>query len=205
MASSAFETPLRKLRLETEWLHYEFAKASSDPNSRRSQLTCEMSVIRLYDSWARFCRAAVIISAYGKTETLSGTLLTASSLPSITSRAQVIPTLLSTFKKKKHLYEPDWDRADQCIDAGRRLVIQNLSTMAAALGAVNSPADEIRHVRNFYAHRRQDSCANALSTNCFPVLRRPVVFRLNDYTTGGTTVIASWIQRLLAIAVAAVQ
>lgn len=203
MATSAFETPLRKLRLETGWLQGEFAKASADPDSRRSQLTCEMSIIRLYDSWARFCREAVIISAYGKTTTLSGTNLKSSSLPAITSRSQVIPVLIATYKKRLH--EPDWERVDQFVDAGQRLALQNLSTLAAAFGATNSPADEIRHVRNFYAHRRQGSCANALATNHFPLLHRPIVFRLNEYRTGGSTVLESWIQRLLAVAVAAVQ
>jgi hypothetical protein len=203
MAKSAFDTPLRRLRRETEWLRYEFAKASAAPDSRQSQLICEMSVIRIYDSWARFCRETVITSAYGKTVTLSGIRLTASSLPAITSKSQVIPALLSTYKNR--IYEPDWERADQCIDAGSRLAVQNLSTIAAAFGASNSPADEIRHIRNFYAHRRRGSCANALATNYFPTLRRPVVFRLNDFSVGGGTVLESWIQRLLAIADASVQ
>ena len=203
MAESSFNVPLRRLRSETEWLRGEFARATSEPHLRSSQLTCEMAVIRLYDSWARFCREAVIISAYGKTKTLGGTHLVSSSLPAITNKSSVIPVLISTFRKS--VYEPDWDRADKCIDAGRRLAIRNLSTFSSAIGATNSPANEIRHVRTFYAHRRQGSCANALATNYFPSLRRPIVFRLNDYTAGGDTVIESWVNRLLAIAVAAVQ
>ena len=35
-----------------------------------------------------------------------------------------------------------------------------------------------------------------LSDELFPpLLRRPIVYRFNDYTTGGSTVIESWIQR----------
>ena len=110
MAKCAFEVPLRRLRLEMAWLCAEFKKAASVPTNRQSQLACEMAVIRLYDSWARFCRDAVIISAYGKTTTLSGTELRASSLSTITAKSQVIPVLQSTFKKRPH--EPDWERAE---------------------------------------------------------------------------------------------
>jgi len=203
MADSAFVTPLRRLRSETDWLRREFASASKEPTLRRSQLTCEMAVIRLYDSWARFCREAVIISAYGKTRTLGGTHLMSSSRPDITKKSTVIPVLISTYRKC--VYEPDWDRADKCIDAGQRLSIPNLSTLSSAIGATNSPANEIRYVRNFYAHRRAGSCAHALATNHFAFPRKPIVFKLNEFTVGGSTVIDSWASRLVAIATAAVQ
>jgi hypothetical protein len=202
MAASAFEVPLRRLMSEFEWLREEFARSASNQGSRHSQLACEMAVIRLYDSWARFCRELIIMSAYGKTLTLGGMRLK-TSLPAIKSKALVVPTLMSTFKKQ--VYEPDWERADKCIDAGRRLKIMNISTVSAAIGAMNSPADEIRHVRNFFAHRRKGSSANALGTGYFPNLHRPVVFKLNESTPGRGTVIDYWIRTLLAIAFASAQ
>jgi protein-S-isoprenylcysteine O-methyltransferase Ste14 len=81
----------------------------------------------------------------------------------------------------------------------------NLPTVAAAIGAINSPAEEIRHVRNFYVHRRRGAAQKALSTGHFPHSRHPVVFELTSYASGGKTVIESWIDGLILIATAAAQ
>jgi hypothetical protein len=202
MPKSDLATPLRSLRLEYAWLYAEFSKSATSQIAHQSELTCEMVVIRAYDAWARFCRELIITSAYGNTVTLGGATL-AKSLPAISNRASVVPVLLSTYKRNR--YEPDWDRANDCVDAGTRLAISNLSTVAGALGATNSPADQVRHVRNYYAHRRQGTCDRALATGYFPNLNRPIVYQLNAYTTGGITVMQSWIDGLLTIATAAVQ
>jgi hypothetical protein len=59
----------------------------------------------------------------------------------------------------------------------RRLNIANTGTLAAALGASNSPAEEIGNVRNYYAHRRRGAAALAIACNVFSG-SRPVVFDL---------------------------
>lgn len=197
MPRSDLEKPLRRLRLEVLWLHEEFVEHSKAPSLRASQLMAEMSVIRLCDSWARFCRDMIVISAYGRTTTLDGTILGANLHANLTNKNQVIPHLLSLYKKRT--YEPNWHRASECINAGELLRIQNLANVSAALGANNSPAEEIRHVRNFYAHRNKDTWAKAQSTGCFTNVN-PTVFDLNQYIEGSITVIDSWKQRLLAIA-----
>jgi hypothetical protein len=81
----------------------------------------------------------------------------------------------------------------------------NLSTVSAALGAINSPADEIRRVRNFYAHRKQGAAMKAASTNLFSNPVSPVVFELAGYTSGGNRVIESWVAGLIVVATAAAQ
>jgi hypothetical protein len=185
------------------WLQREFILAALDPDyGRRAQLTCEGAVLRLHDSWARFCREVIVISAVGRTTTLGGLQLTPCN-PAIKKRASVIPILLSTYKKKK--YEPKWFDATECIDAGSRLSIVNLSTVSAALGATNSPAEEIKHVRNFYAHRKKGTCMNAAGTNLFLRPTRPIPPDLTRYTSGGNMVIEAWVTDLLTVATAAVQ
>jgi hypothetical protein len=204
MMESAFHDPLKRLRLETAWLQKEFIQAVNSGGGRHTQLTCEMAVIRLHDAWARFCRELIILSAFGHTVTLSGVQLNPSSA-AIRSRSLVIPVLLSTYHRKGRVFEPKWADAGECVDAARRLSIMNLSTVAAALGAVNSPANDIRCVRNFYAHRRKGAAMNAGATNLFSNPLRPVVFELAGYTHGGDRVIESWITGLIDVGTAAVQ
>ena|SRR5271157_515227 len=199
---SAFHRPLKRLRLETWWLQEEFVSMCARPSERNKQLTCEMAVVRLHDAWSRFCRELIIISASERTLTLGGLQLKPLNA-AINTRAAVVPFLLSTYKKRT--YEPKWGDATECIDAARRLSIMNLATVAAALGAINSPANDIRNVRNFYAHRGKGAAQRAVATNLFSNPTRPVVFELSAYTSGGKRVIESWVERLLAVAIAAAQ
>jgi hypothetical protein len=115
----------------------------------------------------------------------------------------VIPNLLATYGKRRR-YEPKWARATECIDAAIRLKIANTGTVTAALGATNSPADEIRHVRNYYAHRRQGAAALAVACSVFAG-PRPIVFDLTAYKNAGETFLESWINGLTLVATAAAQ
>ncbi len=199
---SAFYDPLIRLRKETGWLLFEFSQSAKRFQAdRHGQLACEMVVIRMHDAWSRFCRDLVITSAVGNTQTLGGVTIPKS--PVINSRADVIPALLAKYKKRK--YEPNWYDAVECLGAAQRLAITNLSTVSAAIGAANSPAEEIRIVRNFYAHRKHGSAQNALATGLFSARSWPVVFDLVNYKIAGETVIESWVRGLTSVAVTASQ
>jgi hypothetical protein len=121
-----------------------------------------MAVVRLHDSWTRFCRELIVLSAYGNTVTFSGNQISKSN-PLITDLASVIPLLMSSLYRKPQWSEPRWGTARDCIDAATRLGIQNLSTVAAAIGAANSPGNELRIIRNFYAHRKKETSIKATS------------------------------------------
>lgn len=200
--TSAFEIPIKRLQLELTWLEREFLRAATSGKHRHTQLTCEMAVVRLHDAWARFCRRLVILSALGRTSTLGGVPLSPCSA-TVTRHSLVVPTLLATYKKRRH--EPRWADATECIDAAQRLNIKNFSTVSAALAATNSPADKIRRVRNFYAHRGEDTADDALSTSIFSFPTRPEVFDLAAYTSGGARIIESWVSDLILVATAAAQ
>lgn len=202
MYISGFERALNKFHSETDWLCDSFSQFAHDTDLVRGQFAGEFVVIRLHDAWARFCRELIVVSAYGKITTLGGTRL-ATSLPVIKSRGDVIPTLMGMYAKRRN--EPSWFSAVECCDAGTRLCIQNLATVSAALGAANSPANHIREIRNFYAHRKKESAIKAVSTRPFLGPHSPAVFRLNDYLPGGATVLETWVQELIAIATAAMQ
>ena len=202
MPSITLEKPLHAFQSEALWLAERFAEGALTPLRQDSRLAAEMTVIRLHDAWARFCRELIVLSAYGGINTLSGLLLTKSH-PAIGVRGDVVPVLIGTFRKK--LTEPLWYAATECIDAGQRLHVQNLSTIAAALSASNSPATLLRDVRNFYAHRKASTAFKAFNAVNFVLPHRPNVFDLNSYTSGGSTIFRDWTLRLSAIAQAAVQ
>jgi hypothetical protein len=205
MPKCAFEYPLRKFRSEANWLRLEFARSANGPRTAlSSQLVCEMVVVRLHDSWTRFCRELIVLSAYGNTTTLSGNPISKSN-PLITDRASIIPLLMSSLYRKPQRNEPRWGTARECIDAATRLGIQNLSTVAAAIGAANSPADQLRIVRNFYAHRKKETAINAIGTGHFSHPFHPIVFHLNALASAGMTIMDTWIQGLEAVATAAIQ
>lgn len=203
MKESAFHDPLKRLRTETSWLQKEFVQIASTSNGRHAQLACEMAVIRLHDAWVRFCRELIVLSASGRTTTLGGLQLKPAHA-SIRSRSSVVPVLLSMYKKKR-IFEPKWGDATECVDAAQRLSIVNLRTVSAALGAINSPAEDIRRVRNFYAHRKKNTAMHAATLNLFSNPLRPVVFELAAYTSGGSRVIESWVTGLIIVATAAAQ
>ena len=102
--------------------------------------------------------------------------------PDTNSPTSVIPILLGL---KRLRWEPKWATAAACIDAAQVLNIQNLTSVSAALGAANSPAEPLRHIRNYFAHRGRGNSTLAMGTGYFTITNAPGVFQLNSYTTGG--------------------
>jgi len=199
--TSAFYKPIGRLKGEMEWLQDEFLRAVAAGNQRQSQLACEMAVIRLHDAWARFCRELIVLSAFGRTVTLSGVPIPPCHR-SIKRCHLVIPTLLV---RGGYRFEPRWADSTACIRAAQRLAIANFSTVSAALGATNSPAEEIRHARNFYAHRQKGTAQKSGATNLFVSPVRLEVFDLAAYTIGNVSVVESWVDNLNIVALAAAQ
>lgn len=173
--------------------------AANAARSRHEQLAAEMAVIRIYDSWARYCRELIVLCAWGNSLTLNGVVIPAV----VAKRADVVPKLLSTYSRRKQ-YEPKWASATECIDAARRLTVANFGTVAAAIGATNSPAEEIRNVRNYFAHRRRGAAQRAMACNVFAG-SKPIVFDLAAYKTSGETFLDSWISGLILVATSASQ
>lgn len=199
---SSLVKPLRRLKGEMGWLSSEFA-LSAGAHSRSNQLCCEMAVIRLHDAWSRFCRELIILSAYGHTQTLGGTPLMRCRAD-IGSRGDVVPVLLRLWGSRT-IYEPKWEKAAESTRAASLLGIRNFANVSAALGATNSPAESVRNVRNFYAHRRKGACQRSLATLHFLDPHHPLVYELNSFTSGGISVYDSWLVGFEAIAVAAIQ
>lgn len=132
----------------------------------------------------------VVLSAFGRTVTLGGV-----SLPPCHSSVKrwhsVIPHLFAT-PGPGYRFEPRWADATECIKAATRLGVANMATISSALAASNSPAEDMRRVRNFYAHRMKRTAQDAAATGLFSRPIRPDVFEWAVYTTGSVRVIESW-------------
>ena len=161
-----------------------------------------MAVIQLHDAWARFCREIVILSAGCRPVTAAGNRL--SRVAGVSGRRDVIPRLLDTYTKRR--FEPRWGDSGEAIDAARRLAIQNAGTFAAALGAANSTAEEVRRIRNFFTHR-SERAARAVRThpNHGLTASLDVLALAGTLVTPGIMRMHSWINNLHAVAEAAVQ
>lgn len=124
----------------------------------------EMCVIRLQDAWSRFCRELVVTSAYAKPLNAQGNRVPRA--PGVKRRDQVIPKLLATYPNRNK--EPTtWYMPGDCLDIAKRIEVSNYSTIASGIGASfpgasTSPNDQVRLVRNFFAHRHQESAGKAL-------------------------------------------
>lgn len=184
--------PIRSLSAEAAWLSHEF-NAGAGLKTDAARLSCEMTLVRLHDSWARNCRDLVIRSACGNTTTLGGTALARSSLVT-GGRGGVIPALLATYRRTR-VYEPKWFDVTECVDAAQRLRVGNLATVAAGLGANTSPAEALRAIRNFYAHRSYRTAREAFNTGLFSSMTIDV-FELAIPARAGLCHVDDWIIRL---------
>lgn len=170
-------------------------------DDQQARMAAEMAIVRLYASWGLFCRRLVLASATGHIETLSGAVL--SKAPGVRRSRDVIPVLMATYKKRK--YEPEWAVAVECLDAATRLKVANLTTLQTSLGSVTSPANEIRIVRNFFAHRSDYSVRTIRAQPWYtPSLKLNVEDLLARPTAAGI-IMSSWIASLELVALAAVR
>jgi hypothetical protein len=164
----------------------------------------EGSLIRLHDAWARFCQELIVTSALG-TVTMSGTKVPR--LPDTKHHREVLPYLRTLYKAKKPpWWEPRWHDATECIEAGRLLGLSSIPTIQAALGAASSPAEDLRKLRNFVAHRGQKTAEGVVEVAS--ALRLPPMSPASLVSTvihPGTTVLHLWVSELSDVAEAASQ
>lgn len=197
---SALEKTLRAFQLECYWISTAFRKASSSRiKEREMQLAAEMAVMRIHDAWARYCREQILLSAVGNHQSLSGLRITPAL--GVTSRNAALLTLL---RGNLNNWEPRWADATKAISAATALAISNLPTISSALAAVDNPAEDVRRVRNYFAHRTSRTASEAIATGLFPS-GRPNVWDLGLPTHAGVNTIEHWSGRFELVAVAMIQ
>lgn len=157
----------------------------------------EICVIRLYCSWQNYCRQLVLISAYGEPLSLTG-----AQVPRVlASEAAAIKTVKDYSRKTTgRAYEPNWADANKCMKAAQHLGIANFSRVAAAIGSTPSPAEDLRAIRDYYAHRNDETLRKVLP---LPHLGGRNIIDLPDIlrqpTRAGVSLFEDWILTLSII------
>lgn len=131
-----------------------------DPEcSATHALARENATIQLQDQWSAYCRDMITASWRGGCTTLGGVVIPKRA--GLSSYASAVAALRATYvgtAKKSKYWEPKWFDPVQALDAAKRLGVPNLPTLSAGLGLTPSPLDELRAVRNYFAHRGPESC-----------------------------------------------
>lgn len=176
-----------------------------------AQLQRESCIIRLHAAWYRFCRELIVESAACTPTTTNGTLIPKA--PSIKTRYDVIPRLrlLNTTKQHKPRlwWEPRWSDPTKCIQAAQSLKIANFGSVSSALGMTPSPVEHLRLVRNFIAHRNEDTAIKmkpVLQVYGINTTANTTADQLLIYTPPmGGTIFEKWVREIQLMAQAAVQ
>ena len=192
----------------TQTLEASIASSLHTPLTSQQRFVVELCVIRLHDAWSRFCRELVVTSAYAKPLTAQGNRVPRA--PGVQRRDQVIPKLIATYKKRSQ--EPYWYLTEQCLDAAGRLKVSNYSALSSGIGISfpdmsPSPNDQVRLVRNFFAHRHQESAGKALeiARNLhIPGITHPRSLVIATVPPG-ISVFGLWVNRLRLMAYLSIQ
>ncbi len=197
----------RRWVVESEWIRSSFVAALYEDDvlresDRVSRLPAEMCLIRLFDAWTRFSRELVIVSAACMPYTATGIRLQRAS--GISKRCEVIPRLIQMYPKRR--YEPNWGQARECIDAAWRLGVSNSHAISMALGSTTSPANDLRVVRNYFAHRSENAAEEIRKLPWFKAGIDLCVEELaGRRVLGGLTAFEDWVFDLRLVAEVAIQ
>ncbi len=165
----------------------------------------EMSVIRLHDAWARFCRELIIISSYARPYSINGVIVPKA--PDIRSRGDAI-SRAKIKTRKGGRREPRWADANESISAAQRLSITNFLNVSGGLGMTPSPVDDLRRMRNFFAHRNATTAKHVRSiarSIGMAAQARPIDWASQPQLPSGVALFEIWVIQLRQMAYIAVQ
>ncbi|GAB6967697.1 hypothetical protein JCM25156A_17340 [Komagataeibacter kakiaceti JCM 25156] len=141
--------------------------------------------------WELFVRNLILDSATGNFENGNG-LIISRSYPSLRSREEAAHRLIGTYRRQQ--FEPDWYLPTRAIDASMRLGVSNQPQIAAELGVTPWPIEELRHVRNFIAHKSKRSALAVRGTGIIGASAKiDVLEAALQYGTGGAKRYIEWI------------
>ncbi|TCT37116.1 hypothetical protein [Martelella mediterranea] len=151
----------------------------------------EKALIQIQIEWEHFVRNLILDSATGKFESRSGPIISKSH-PNLLSREAAAHWLIGSYPKRQH--EPDWYLPKQAIDASIRLDVSNQPIIAAELGVTPWPIAELRHVRNFIAHKSKRSALAVRKTGIVGASTNLDVLEVAlQYGTGGAKRYIEWV------------
>jgi len=151
----------------------------------------EKALIQIQIEWEQFVRNLILDSATGNFSNSSGRVWS-QKFSQIRSREVAAYILVSTYPQRN--IEPDWCLPVQAIQAAQNLDISNFAQISAELGATPWPIDELRHVRNFIAHKSKRSALSLRQTAIVPHSDKiDVLNAAFQYVSGGSKRYENWI------------
>lgn len=162
----------------------------SKPLSTRSMMV-ERAVMQIQVEWEHFVRGIILDSCTGAFSDSRGPVISANLVAR--SREAAAHKLVTLYPRRS--FEPDWYLPDQAIDAAFRLGLTNFGTISAELGVTPWVIDDLRHLRNFIAHRSKRSALTIRNSGLLPSVGRSIdVLAVTiDYGRSGTMRFQEWI------------
>ena len=150
----------------------------------------ERAIIQLQIEWEHFVRSLILDSAVGLHSTRSG-LVKSNLAVRLRSREHASRVLISQYNKRRH--EPDWYLPQDAIVAAGKLALTNENQIATELGVTPWELDDLRHLRNFIAHRSSRSALSVRAAANINKSNRIVPSSMCfAYGTGGVRKYESW-------------
>lgn len=168
-------------------------------------------LIDLQDSWVRFCKAAVLISAKGRVVTKHGLRVARSPVVGKHDDPEVV--LLKLLKQNnphRSPFGPKWELPAITIQAAQLLDIANFAQFSAGIGATSPAPMELKACRNYLAHRHQGT---AMHKDLHDLRRRvrapaelvaPAALAAHPVPGSGVLLFEEWCIELNALAGAAI-
>lgn len=164
--------------------------ATTDKTSEQI-FSAEKAIMQIQIEWELFVRNLILDSATGNFKNGSGPIVSRR-YSDLRSREAAAYRLISTYNRQR--FEPDWYLPDKAIDASIRLDISNQPQIAAELGVTPWPIDELRHIRNFIAHKSKRAALTVRQTGITGTSAKIDVLDVAlQYSTGGAKRYIGWI------------
>lgn len=165
--------------------HKLYAAGDREAASR----ACNLAFLKQNDAWSKFCRRLLVASALGFDGFSGGH----GPAPGISSEADVMSALNIRVPWKD---DRKWHVANDFLGAARTLKVANIGTLNGSIGSTPNPSEQIRYVRNFFAHANPHTHERAFNA-CSQ--RRPVDFCFTSFDNG-ELVCVNWFGELDTIA-----
>jgi hypothetical protein len=158
-------------------------------------------VIHMHSAWTRFCRELIYLSAYASPLSSSGNIIPP--VTGVISEADVDDKLKTAQLKPKDI---KWGDPPQCIRAVNAIGTSNKSNISAAIGVSPSPVDNLRRVRNYFAHRNRDTLLKVSPVLSFYGITSPdPIAIIVEIIPPGISRLEDWITDLRIIAESSIQ
>lgn len=172
------------------------------------KFTRENSIIMLHDAWAQFCRTLFIQSSIGGYQTRGNVILTRATNFHGASPNDPVAALRLRRRNSPPYWEPNWSVSGEFIRALQGIGAPNQLSISSAIGSTSSPAEQLRHTRNFLAHRTPDTAKKLVSE----LARYGASLPVNLETimgvsprSGYSNLFDMWVDDLISVAFAACQ